>query len=432
MNYDSHHLSLLLNISSSLNSSLDLKQVLQTAMKEVVKLLNAERGFIMLAEDGTLTMKVAQNFDSLVIEENREISHSVIKEVFEQGKAVLTVNAMDDERFAQRKSVVMYGLRSVLCVPLKTHNTTIGVIYIDNRWKSGVFTHREMETLSTFANHAAIAIENARLYQNLKSSLEEKLRLQEIIYEEKMKAEIERRTSRYREELAHYIVHDLRNPLTVIFTAFSFLEAEVAVSESRPEYLLLQNAKKNLRILSGMINDILDVYKLESRELTPQKSTFDLAETVRELLKEQACVVPATVKLKYAFSPRKFTLYADKSLIQRVLNNLFQNAARLTRTGYIKISGIRHKSHSVIRVIDTGPGIPEEFREKVFSKFVRVLPKNKESFSKGLGLAFCKLVVEAHQGSIVALPNPNGGTIMEIKLPNHIKTTAPARNNRNN
>jgi K+-sensing histidine kinase KdpD len=414
------YLSTLLHISSTLNSSLDLDEVLKNAIDLVVGLLKAERGVIMLMESGVLNRKIDKWFGEANLGEGQEISQSIVQEVITSGKPVLTMNAMDDLRFSTQKSVFLYHLRSVLCVPLLRKGVNIGVIYLDNRWKSGIFSQRDLETLVTFANHASIAIENAQLYQNLKDSIDEKLKLQEEVLLEKMKAEVEHETSKLRENLVHYIVHDLRNPLTVIMSGYGLLESCIMDMSPDPKKMaIFERAKANLRLLGEMLNDILDVYRLENRDMEISKKDFNFCEIISEVFKNSDVGRSENVVFEQECDPFPFMMHADPSLIYRVLINLVNNSCKWTRKGYIKIEAQMDTARivAIINVSDTGIGIPEEYREKVFSKFFRLERTETRSFSKGMGLAFCRLAIEAHGGTINALENPNGGTNIKIILP---------------
>lgn len=161
------HLSLLYRLSQTVNSSLDLDEVLNKVMDEVVAALKAERGFIMLQDKGDeLVFCTARGIDKNTIEEpGFQVSRGVVDKVAQSGQPVLTSDALQDDRLSMRESVVALGLRSLLCVPLQVKGDTIGVIYVDNRFQIGIFTQEDMELLKAIAVNAAIAIENARLYQ---------------------------------------------------------------------------------------------------------------------------------------------------------------------------------------------------------------------------------------------------------------------------
>jgi sigma-B regulation protein RsbU (phosphoserine phosphatase) len=163
----SGRLALLYRLSQTFNSSLDLDEVLNRVMDEVVATTQAERGFVMLCEpDGRLVFRAARGMDQKTIDEPRfQVSRSVVERVARDGQPILTSDAQIDDRFSMRDSVLILGLRSILCVPLKIKNQVLGVIYVDNRLQAGIFGQEQLDLLSAIAASAAIAIENARLYQ---------------------------------------------------------------------------------------------------------------------------------------------------------------------------------------------------------------------------------------------------------------------------
>jgi len=163
----SDRLTLLLHLTQAFNSSLNLDEVLDRIIDEVITAVHAERGFVMLREnDGRLTFRTARGLDQSTIDAPRfQVSRSVVESVAADGQPVLTNDAMRDSRFSGRESVMMLGLRSILCAPLRVQDKIIGAIYVDNRLQAGIFTQEDLDLLSAIASSAAIAVENARLYQ---------------------------------------------------------------------------------------------------------------------------------------------------------------------------------------------------------------------------------------------------------------------------
>ncbi|MCS6871935.1 MAG: adenylate/guanylate cyclase domain-containing protein [Anaerolineae bacterium] len=159
-----------------INSRLSLDQVLNEVIDTVVALTGAERGFIVLKEQasGQFVIKVARKFDQGDFEtEAMRVSRTILEQVIQSGESVLTTNAQDDPRFADVESVFDLRLRSLLCVPLKLKGQVIGAIYVDNRVLEVVFTPQDERLVSVFANQAAIAIENARLFDSVRAALAE-------------------------------------------------------------------------------------------------------------------------------------------------------------------------------------------------------------------------------------------------------------------
>ncbi len=143
------HLQALAGIGQVVNSTLELDAVLQIVMDTIVRLMGAERGFLMLRD--------------------------------ERGEMVTRTNAREDPRFGGHESIIAFNLRSILCVPLMVKSELIGVIYTDNRIRTGIFSDSHRDLLTAFANQAAVAIENARLFSSLKRTLEEVTELKNLM-----------------------------------------------------------------------------------------------------------------------------------------------------------------------------------------------------------------------------------------------------------
>lgn len=173
----------LANISQVVNSSLQLDEVLRIVMDTIVRLTGAERGFLMLNDNqGNLSIHIARNWvqESLHASETA-LSRTVVNQVLAEGNPILTTNAQQDPRFDSQESVISLNLRSILCVPLILKDSIIGVIYADNRLREGLFTETEKDLLSAFANQAAVAIENARLFESIRQTLSEVTELKNLM-----------------------------------------------------------------------------------------------------------------------------------------------------------------------------------------------------------------------------------------------------------
>jgi PAS domain S-box-containing protein len=164
----------LYEVGQVVNSTLELDQVLNQVMDHIIELTGAERGFLMLRGEATgdLEFRVARNMERETIDSSSfEVSRTIIDKVASEGVPVVTTNAQADPRFATQESIVAYSLRSILCVPLCVRDRTTGVIYADNRIKTGLFTDHDRDLLAAFANQAAVAIENARLFESVRRNL---------------------------------------------------------------------------------------------------------------------------------------------------------------------------------------------------------------------------------------------------------------------
>ena len=162
----------LMGVGRTINSSLGLDRVLEEVMDTLITLMRAERGFLMLREsNGELLVSMARGIaHNNVDEEILKVSNTIMRKVAASGESILTTNAQQDPRFENQVSVAAYQLRSILCAPLKIKNDLIGVIYVDNRAHAGIFRESDLALINAFADQAAVAIDNARLFENLKRS----------------------------------------------------------------------------------------------------------------------------------------------------------------------------------------------------------------------------------------------------------------------
>jgi signal transduction histidine kinase len=176
----------LYEVTQVLNSSLDLTETLNLVMDLLIHLTGAERGCLMLLdEDGALQIRAGRQFDLSTTDSfDLELSHTVVQKVVETAEPVLTTNAQMDPRFSEKESVVGYHLRSIVCVPMHIRGRVMGALYLDNRMRTAVFSEDDLPMLLAFANQAAVAIENARLYtvtdQALAARVEELTILQQV------------------------------------------------------------------------------------------------------------------------------------------------------------------------------------------------------------------------------------------------------------
>jgi signal transduction histidine kinase len=175
---EKERLATLYEVSQTLGASLDINEALSQVMDAVIQLTEAVRGFIMLADrdTGELDIQAARNFERRDLDqEEMQISRTVIEQVLQKGDGIVTSNAQTDSRFAETTSIVRYALRSILCVPLRVRGEIIGVVYVDNPAKSGLFDEEDRETLEALAAQAAVVIENARLYTKTDAALEQRI-----------------------------------------------------------------------------------------------------------------------------------------------------------------------------------------------------------------------------------------------------------------
>src|SRR6476661_6494690 len=164
---EASYLRTLYEVGKAINSTLNLRDVLNLVMDKVIEMTQAERGYVVLRDEsnGELTVAVARGLDhSAIADEAFQISRGLVNQVATTGQPVLTTNAQADPRFSAMESVMHYNLRAILCAPLVIRGQVGGVVYVDNRLRTGLFRPRDLDLLVNLANVAAIAVENARLF----------------------------------------------------------------------------------------------------------------------------------------------------------------------------------------------------------------------------------------------------------------------------
>ena len=218
-----------------------------------------------------------------------------------------------------------------------------------------------------------------------------------------------------RENLVHMVVHDLRAPLTALISSLDFLVSSTFGKLDRTENACLANAADGAARLSEMIDTLLDLGRLEAGRMPLSTAREDLEALARSAV---AALAPLLGHRRVAWETPATPLRAvcDASLVRRILTNLLDNAIRHTRSdGELLVKIRRGAGGAFVAVSDNGPGIAPAFHEKIFEKFAQHGVRKKQT--SGLGLAFCKLAVEAHGGQIGVTSEPGCGCTLWFTLP---------------
>ena len=223
-----------------------------------------------------------------------------------------------------------------------------------------------------------------------------------------------------RNDLTYMIVHDLRNPLTAILASVDLIGRANQDGQGELRSRFVGNAKAGAVRMTGLIDDMLSVSKIESGELKPQCETVALSELLADRVGGFAAQAAAQNKLLAFNCADEVNVALDPVLIGRVVDNLISNAFKYTDevTGAIRVTASAENGRVWVHVLDNGEGVPDDYKDKIFAKFVQA-PDAKRSLRKGtgLGLAFCRLVVEAHHGEIEVKDAPDGGSDFVFWIP---------------
>ena len=422
----------LLRVSRLVHSVSDLEKLLSLVVNLAVKVLAADRGFlIMRDDDDRLSVGASHNMRS---EEHTQgtISFGVANQVLQDDKGLLSDDATTDPRFLARRSVLDMGIRSVLCVPLRKREAPpLGVIYLDRLASEIPFATEDLESLQGLANVAAVAVENARLRHEGARRIRAEEDLRQARELESLKA-----------DFLSMVSHDLRTPLTSIKSWAEILQDdwERISDEERNRYLSIVNGECDR--LTRLINDLLDMQKMESGHMEIDARAVRPGEMLRQAA--DACAASARareVDLSITVEPKLPKVLADPARIAQVLSNLLGNALKFTpRGGSIGLhaasasqeapSGVSGQTVTIdlnaaqatsfvrFSVADTGDGIPPEMLDTIFEKFRQVdeaqpgRPKGS-----GLGLSICRQIVEKHGGRMGLESQVGRGSTFSFLLP---------------
>jgi NtrC-family two-component system sensor histidine kinase KinB len=233
----------------------------------------------------------------------------------------------------------------------------------------------------------------------------------------------ERELALLRNDLTNMLIHDLRSPLTVLTSSLELMKLDLAVGNQGACDELIELAEKSGERVLRLVNDLLDISRLESGQMTVHPQPLDVAvllDTVATRLAPLAA--QAHIALETSAEAELPLLYVDPELIDRVLHNLLDNALKFTPDGgqvrlWARLDSERDLEAMLVGVSDTGPGIPPEAQARLFKKFQQVVSNRGRRMGTGLGLPFCKLAVEAHDGQIWAESAIGEGSTFVMRLP---------------
>jgi signal transduction histidine kinase len=407
----------LYEVGQEIVSILNLDRLLESILDRAIVLAGADRGFLVLSDEdkNDLNVAVARQFSRGEVDDAQiEISHGVIRRVLASREPVVTTNAQEDPRFQSSHSIVAYQIRSVLAVPLQAKETLIGAIYVDTRISARLFGESDLALLSAMANQAAVAIQLARLYEDLQTR---NLELQEALIElqatqdELIRAERLSLVGR----MASAIIHDLKSPMTTIKGYASILGLENLAPEKRVAYskIITQSVDNFVE----MTQEILDYARgggaLQPTEVRLETLIGDLCAFMERDFEDRRLTLQC--QLDYT-GP----LMLDESKIRRALYNICCNARDAMKSeGTLTITTRATNGMVECLLADTGPGIPPEIQNTLFEPFVTC----GKASGTGLGLAIAKKSIEDHQGTIGVKSTPGQGATFIIRLPRTLPGT---------
>ena len=321
------------------------------------------------------------------------------------------------------------GLRSWLGVPLQARDTVMGVLYVISRTPQQ-FRDDDQQLLSALGDQAAIAIENARLYEQVRQHTEE---LETLVIERTRELQEANRqleaASRHKSEFLANMSHELRTPMNAIigFTRLVMRRSRDVLAPR--QYENLEKILVSAEHLLSLINDVLDLAKVEAGRTEVYAVEFVLGPMLAECLHTVEPVLKSEqVRLVQEVAADLPTLYTDRDKVKQILMNLLSNAVKFTHTGTITLTARSHKGTIIMAVADTGIGIPEAALAHIFEEFRQVdSSTTREYGGTGLGLAISQQFARLMGGDITVQSTVGVGSTFTMTLPQ--RYTSRARGN---
>ena len=407
------------------SSAFDLKPILETVTESAARLCDADlgwTGWIQTAEQleglGNVparwarTEELGLRFDSLRGAPPRgDLRPGVLGLAFREKRTIHIPDiSTDPDLLAASPAVRVTGSRTVLAVPMVQGGEALGVIVL-TRVSVRPFSPREVQLVETFADQAAIAIQNVKLFKEIREKSEQ--------------LEI---ASRHKSEFLATMSHELRTPLNAIIGFSEVLLQQMfgPLNPKQAEYL--DDVLSSGRHLLGLINDILDLSKIEAGRMELDVDTFSLVEALQNgvtMVRERAARHGIALSLDVAAGVD--LVEADPRKVKQVLFNLLSNAVKFTPDGgRVDVSAARANGDIVVNVRDTGIGISPEDQERIFEEFQQARRQTERSREgTGLGLSLAKRFVELHGGKIWVESLPGKGSTFTFTLPVRTREAQP-------
>jgi signal transduction histidine kinase/CheY-like chemotaxis protein len=378
-------------------------------MPVVIEAAGARRGALLLIDgDRVHVVAAAEGADAAVGDAVRDdpashVVESIVRYVARTGEIVRIDDAARDAQFARDPQVRQRGCHSVICLPLRLKDRVIGALYLDNELSASAFTPSRQTMLELLAGQAAISLENARLYSELKSANQAK------------------------DEFLAMLGHELRNPLAPVRTACDLMAMQAPDQFARERLVIERQVKHMMRL----VDDLLDVSRIARGKIEMVRAHVDLAGIVREAIELVSPLIEQRrTLLEVRLPPWPVQVHADAMRLAQVVSNVLSNAVKFSDPGGpVSVALEVETDHAVLRVSDRGAGIAGDLLPHVFDVFVQSSQaRDRRLGGLGLGLAIARNLVALHGGSITAhSEGPGRGSEFRIQLPLDTGPSALAR-----
>ncbi|TMD95072.1 MAG: response regulator [Chloroflexi bacterium] len=399
-------------------SSLELKETIDFMLKATSQLVACDAATVFLADPEGRTLAAMATFpyvESVGKVARFDVGEGIVGWAVKHRTTVAVDDATKDQRF--KTLDLAYAPRSTLVMPLESPRHQVGALCLARR-SVQPFTSLEQAMVGIIANQAAISIDNARLYAQQKEQLAEiELQKREV---EVANTQI-REISRHKSEFLANMSHELRTPLNAIL-GFSEILKDNLVGDLSPAQRqeCLENIHTSGRHLLELVNDVLDLSKVEAGRMELAYETFAVSAAFREVRNViRSLSERRDLTLTDDIQPPDLEVRADKSKFKQVMYNLLSNAIKFTPAGgKVWVHARAADPELVVEVGDTGVGIAPEHQELIFTEFFQVEGEaTRQSQGTGLGLSLTRRLVQLHGGTISVESGRGLGSVFTFRIP---------------
>jgi GAF domain-containing protein/HAMP domain-containing protein/anti-sigma regulatory factor (Ser/Thr protein kinase) len=401
-------------VGQEVSSTLDLGAVLATVLNRSVGLTGSDAGVIFRYSEGQRAFRLAEavGWDSALVAQVRDMR--IEQNATLMGEAVTRRAPAQIPDLRERPSNVLRdvalaaGYRSVLIVPLVGADRIFGALMLQRR-RPGEFPEAAVRLMQTLAAQSVLAIQNARLFREIADKSEE-LRL----------------ASQHKSQFLANMSHELRTPMNAILGYTELMVDGIYGDLPEKAAGVLERVQNNGKHLLALINDVLDLSKIEAGQLTLTLEDYALPDVVQSVVSAtEALASTKGLKMSADVAPGLPMGRGDARRLAQVLLNLVGNAVKFTDQGEIAIGASTENGDFVLSVRDTGPGIAPEDQGKIFEEFQQVDSSNtRKKGGTGLGLAISKRMVEMHGGRISVESELGHGATFRVTVPIRVEEIA--------
>lgn len=390
-----------------------------TVFQKLEKVISFDEGFIYFVNPDSLQLKYSfKQHNNYQINEIFPLEAKLKKSVFSKTGEILSANS----EFLKAVGLSVLKKKSYILAKISIRSTVFGVILLAKK-EADFYKNEDLEKLNAAASILSYVLKDLELsnvfkmqLKALKDGLWEKHEAYRTIKEQNQKI---LEADKVKNEFLANISHELRTPLNSILGFSDILGAQLYGNLNSKQEEYVNDIKISATHLLGMINEVLDMSKIEANAMKIVKSTFPIARAVEEV---SNIVAPLAEKKNITINKQysaDFEVYADYQKIQQILYNLVSNAIKFTpENGQVDILAILNNDCFKLVVHDTGIGIDEKYHGKIFAKFVQLdSAYTKKESSTGLGLTITKELVELHGGKISLISEVNNGSTFIVEIP---------------